>query len=140
MAVNTQFSIAVHLMAALGYNCGAKDIVSASLARSVNTSPSFVRRILAKLSRAGLIDAARGKSGCSKLARPPGKISLLDIYHAVEAPKVFAIHTYPEQKACSVSCQIKSTLEKTQERAQKSLEASLAKVTLADLVADLQTP
>lgn len=137
MAVNTQFSIAVHLMAALGYDCQAKDIVSANLARSVNTSPSFVRRILAKLSKAGLVDAARGKSGCSRLARPPVKISLLDIYRAVDAPKVFAIHTYPEQKACSVSCRIKATLENTQTRAQKSLETSLRKVTLADIVADM---
>lgn len=138
MAVNTQFSIAVHVMAALGFNCGVRDIVSANLAQSVNTSPSFVRRILAKLSKAGLVSAARGKSGCSRLARPPEKISLLDIYLAVDAPKVFAIHSYPEQKACSVSCRIKSTLEQTQGQAQKSLEASLASVTLADLLADLK--
>lgn len=136
MAVNTQFSIAVHIMAGLGH-VGPGESTSARLAQSVNTSPSFVRRILARLSRAGLVDAARGKAGSCRLARPPRKISLLDIYLAVEAPKVFAIHAYPEQKACSVSCHIKSTLEKAQTRAQKSLEESLAKITLADIVEDM---
>src|SRR5260370_28791647 len=52
MARNVQFSIAVHLMAGLAHGCG-KDITSGNLAMSVNTSPSFVRRVLAKLSKAG---------------------------------------------------------------------------------------
>ena len=48
MATNTQFSIAVHIMIALGFN-PERQLTSAQLAKSVNTSPSFVRRVLAKL-------------------------------------------------------------------------------------------
>ena len=62
MANNTQFSIAVHLMAGLACRC-EKDTTSAFLAMSVNTSPSFVRRVLAKLSKAGLVETATGKAG-----------------------------------------------------------------------------
>jgi DNA-binding IscR family transcriptional regulator len=54
MAVNAQFSIAVHLMAALGYRFN-EEAISGDLAGSVNTGASFVRRTLAKLSKAGLI-------------------------------------------------------------------------------------
>src|SRR5436309_3391013 len=99
MAVNTQFSIAVHLMAASGYHCG-EDTTSSRLALSVNTSPSFVRRVVSKLAKAGLIQTTTGKSGSCRLARDAKSISLLDIYRAVDAPKVFSIHTYPEQKPC----------------------------------------
>ena len=62
MATNTQFSIAVHLMLALGYG-GGQQATSGELAKSINTSPSFVRRILAKLSKANLVSTTTGKSG-----------------------------------------------------------------------------
>jgi Rrf2 family protein len=137
VAVNTQFSIAVHIMAGLGYDC-RKDRTSSHLARSVNTSPSFVRRILSKLSKAGLIDTVKGKAGACWLARNPDKISLLDIYEAVDAPKAFAIHKYPVQKPCPVSCGIKSSLKKALVKTQKSMEESLAKISLADVIADMK--
>src|SRR5215468_12281650 len=97
MPVNTQFSIAVHIMVGLGYYVGT-DATSGELASSVNTSPSFVRRVLAKLSRAGLVETATGKAGACWLAKDAKKISLLDIYKAVGAPEAIAIHSYKEQK------------------------------------------
>jgi len=138
MAVNTQFSIAVHILAGLGYGCG-EDITSARLAASVNTSPSFVRRVLAKLSKAGLINTATGKAGACWLARDAKKISLLEVYLAVGAPKVFAIHAYAEQNECAVSCHIKTALEKVLKKTQKATDTALAKITLADVLADLKT-
>jgi len=137
MAVNIQFSIAVHLMAGLAYRCG-KDATSAQLAMSVNTSASFVRRTLAKLSRAGLIETTTGKAGACRLAKNPEKISLLDIYEAVDAPKAFAIHAYAEQKPCPVSCNIKAALEKALARTQKAMEQSLAKISLAEIISDIK--
>ena len=79
MAVSTQFSIAVHMMAGLGYT-GASDMTSTQLAASVNTSPSFVRRVLSKLSKADLVSTTMGKTGSTALARDPKQISLLEIY------------------------------------------------------------
>ncbi|MDR3458515.1 MAG: Rrf2 family transcriptional regulator [Verrucomicrobiae bacterium] len=137
MAVNTQFSIAVHLLAGLACQDG-QETTSGHLAMSVNTSPSFVRRTLAKLSKAGLVETTTGKSGACRLARKPGRISLLDVYHAVDAPKVFAIHEYAPQKPCVVSCNIKMALEKALAKTQAAMEASLAAITLADIVSDLK--
>jgi Rrf2 family protein len=105
----------------------------------VNTSPSFIRRTLAKLAKAGLIETSKGKNGCCRLARKPSKISLLDIYLAVEAPKAFSIHRYEALKPCRVSCNIKSALEKALDQTQRGMERSLAKITLADLLSDIQT-
>lgn len=136
MPVNNQFSIAVHLMAGLGY--APTEVTSASLAKSVNTSPSFVRRVLAKLSKANLVCTRMGKTGSTGLARNPSDISLLDIYRAVDAPKAASIHDYPVQKSCPVSCGIKSSMDKVFERSQKAFEASLASTTLAEVIAGLQ--
>jgi Rrf2 family protein len=137
MAVNTQFSIAVHILAGLACGCD-KGVTSAHLAMSVNTSPSFVRRTLAKLSKAGLVETATGKAGSCWLAKDAKAISLLDIYRAVDAPKAFAIHNYSAQKVCTVSCHIKSALEKALAKTQKAMETSLAEISLAQIVADVK--
>jgi Rrf2 family protein len=136
MPANTQFSIAIHIMAGLACGCD-KDLTSTDLAASVNTSPSFVRRVLAKLSRAGLVETATGKAGKTWLARDPKRISLLDIYRAVDAPAAFAIHAYAEQRNCPVSCHIKAALDKALKKTQKAMETSLAETTLAQIVADM---
>ncbi|MGA9777085.1 MAG: Rrf2 family transcriptional regulator [Verrucomicrobiia bacterium] len=136
MAVNTQFSIAVHILAGLAYRNG-RDAVSAELASSVNTSPSFVRRTLARLSRAGLVETATGKAGACWLAKDAKNISLLDIYKAVDAPKAFSIHHYTEQKACPVSCHIKTALDKALDKTQKAMETSLDDISLAQIVSQV---
>ena len=137
MAINTQFPIAVHIMAALGYRRG-QDTTSALLATSVNTSPSFVRRILAKLSKAGLVETAMGKGGACWLAKDARNISLLDIYEAVDAPKAFSIHGYTEQKACHVSCNIKNALDHALDKTQKAMESSLKEITLEKIITDIR--
>ena len=91
---NVQFTVAAHIMAALGFRHG-EGLSSATLADSVNADPTFVRKSLSKLSKAGLVVTKRGKSGASVLARPPRQITLLDIYRASTAPPPFAIHSYP---------------------------------------------
>lgn len=138
MANNIQFSIAVHLLAGLACGCDQKGVTSSRLAKSVNTSPSFVRRTLARLSKAGLVEATTGKAGACWLAKEPKNISLLDIYRAVDAPRAFAIHDYSEQKTCFVSCHIKTALEKALTQTQKAMEASLAEISLAQIVSDVK--
>jgi len=134
---SVQFTVAVHIMAALGFHDG-EEISSATLAGSVNADPSFVRKSLSKLSKAGLVVTKRGKSGASVLARPPRQISLLDIYRASAAPPAFAIHSYPVDKRCPVSFNLKECMSGVLSQAQDSFERSLAKITLANLVGQIR--
>ncbi len=134
---NRQFSIAVHLMAGLGASAG-QGIPSGVLAKSVNTSPSFVRRVVSKLSRAGLIRTTTGKSGACMMTKDARTVTLLDIYRAVEAPKVFTIHDYPVRRDCTISCGIKAAMGKVLDSAQRSMEAGLKKITLSDVLDDLK--
>jgi len=124
-------------MAALGYYHG-EEISSATLAESVNADPTFVRRSLSKLSKAGLVVTKRGKSGASMLSRSPRQITLLDIYRASAAPPAFAIHSYPVEKRCPVSCHLKECMSELLSQAQNSFERSLAKITLAHLVGQIR--
>jgi Rrf2 family protein len=135
-ATNVQFTVAAHILAALALRHG-EGIPSSDLAGSVHADPSFVRKSLSKLAKAGLVVARRGKGGASLLARPPKQITLLDIYRASAAPPVFAIHDYPVDKNCPVSCNIKISMSTVLAKAQGSFEKSLAKITLADVVAEI---
>ena len=134
---SVQFTVAAHIMAALGYYHG-EEISSAVLAESVSADPTFVRKSLSKLSKAGLVETKRGQSGASVLARPPRLITLLDIYRASAAPPAFAIHSYPVDKRCPVSRNLKECMSRVLSETQNSFEKSLAKITLADLVGQIR--
>src|SRR5258707_9395188 len=99
---SVQFTVAAHIMASVGYFRG-EEISSATLDDSVNADPTFVRKSLSKLSKAGLVVTKRGKSGASVLARPPRQIRRWDIYRASTAPPPFAIHSNPVKKGWAVS-------------------------------------
>src|SRR5580700_464595 len=134
---SVQFAVAAHIMAALGYRHG-EEVSSTILADSVNADPTFVRKSLSKLSKAGLVVTKRGQSGASVLARPPRQITLLEIYRASAAPRAFAIHSYPIEKRCPVSCHLKQCMSGLLSQAQNSFERSLGKITLADLVGQIR--
>jgi Rrf2 family protein len=136
MPANVQFTVAAHIMAALGFFHG-KEIPSASLAESVNADPTFVRKSLSKLSKAGLITTTRGKDGASTLTRSPKRITLLDIYRASAAPPTFAIHRYRELKRCPISRNIKGCMSTVLGKAQKSFEKTLDGITLAEIVGEI---
>ena len=131
-SVNTQFSIAVHVLAALANY--ERPFTSEVLAGSVNANPVFVKRVLVKLSKAKLVKTTVGKSGGYALAKSPKSISLLDIYSAVNPPSVFAVHCYPSNKMCIVSSNIKEVMHEVLTDTQKVLESDLKQTTLENIV------
>lgn len=46
----------------------------------------LLARIMARLSRAGLVESSQGRGGGSRLARPPQEITLRDAVEAAEGP------------------------------------------------------
>jgi len=135
-SVNTQFSIAVHVLAAIA-NYKAT-FTSEVLAGSVNANPVFVKRILVKLSKAKLAKTTVGRSGGYGLARSPKSISLFDIYSAVNPPDAFAIHAYPKTKACVVSRNIKEVMSDVLVGTQEAVRRDLRQTTLADVVSKIR--
>ena len=136
-ATSVQFTVAAHIMAALGYFHG-EEVSSATLAESVKADPTFVRKSLSKLSKAGLIVTTRGKNGASTLTRSPEQVTLLDIYRASAAPPTFAIHNYPVEKRCPISRNIKECMSSVLKKGQNSFENALDRITLADVVREIR--
>ena len=85
MKYPTRLSDAVHILAfiALYPNC---DLTSNKLAESVQTNPAYVRQLMSALRKGGLLVSVKGHPRPA-LAREPEKITLLDVYRAVEGNK-----------------------------------------------------
>ncbi|MDQ8698220.1 Rrf2 family transcriptional regulator [Hyphomicrobium sp. LHD-15] len=66
---------------------GDKALSSRDLAELQGISPSFLAKIFPKLEKAGIVSATEGVRGGYRLARPPEKISFLDIVDAIEGDK-----------------------------------------------------
>ena len=132
--INNKFSVGVHIMTALGDHHG-EQVTSAHLTASVRAHESRVRSVLSKLVKAGLVMASRGRHGFSSLSRPANRISLLEIYRAVEAPPIFSIHEYPREKTCRTSCTHKEAMVELLGDTQRAVEARLGRRMLSEMVA-----
>ena len=119
-------------MTALAFSGEVMD--SRALARSVNTNPVVVRRILLALRAAGLIETAAGKHGGARLRKPPEKISLRDIYDAIESRPVIAVSARKAWRHCPVSCRMKTIMASVAENAEGAMRRHLAAVTVGKLL------
>jgi Rrf2 family protein len=128
----TRFSVAVHALALIEHTAGER-LSSEAIAHSVGTNASFVRRVLAMLGHAGLVKSSAGVAG-ARLARVPGKITLLDVYRAVdmEDEHRLAIHEDPNH-CCVIGRHIRGALDAVIGPAEAAFEAQLGRRTLADV-------
>jgi Rrf2 family protein len=125
--------MAVHVLAVLAYKEGDR-VTSGLLASSVNTNPVIIRRLLLALQRAKLVETSKGTGSGSRLSRAPGRITLAEIYRAVEAAEPFRRPSRKPNAACPVGNCIRETLERIFTSAERAMEQDLAKNTLASVM------
>ncbi|MDU7476058.1 MAG: Rrf2 family transcriptional regulator, partial [Paenibacillus macerans] len=77
--ISTRFSIAVHTLSLIAVT---PDCTGDFIAGSVNTNPVIIRRIMGMLKKAGLVEVRPGVGGAA-LLKEPDRITLLDVYRAV---------------------------------------------------------
>ena len=78
--MDTKFSVAVHVLILISES--PNPLNSDQMARSVGTNASYIRKILALLKKAEIVDGHRGISGYS-LTVAPEQLTLLQIYQVV---------------------------------------------------------
>ena len=132
-----RFAVAVHVLAVLAYKEG-ESVTSARLASSVNTNPVVIRRLLLLLQAAGFIETSKGAGAGSRLRRKPERITLAEVYQAVETDEPFATHSKKPNQACPVGNCIQAELEKVFSAADNALQGELAKTNLADILKSVQ--
>ena len=113
MSTSARFSVAIHILAALGYleRKGVEWVTSKQIAKSVNTNAVVIRELLRALKHAGLVESKEGKGGGVRLARAASRISLHEIYAAVEGEALLAANSKPKYAPCPVSCGMKAVFK-----------------------------
>lgn len=134
--MNSRFAVAVHTLTLIAQGEG-EPVTSEYIAGSVNTNPSLVRRILSQLTRAGLTTSQMGTGGGALLARPADRITLRDVYRAVDGGELFALHREQPNPACPVGRNIQALLETRIDAATRALEAELDRTTIADALTEV---
>lgn len=110
---------------------------SESLAQSLGTNSAFIRKIMAKLSRAGLILTKRGQSGGVSLLKNPKDISLKDIYLAAN-DRINLSEVKKTRSDCSVSCSAQNILLKLSSRLESAHLLILSRIKLSHLTKDIK--
>lgn len=131
MAANSQFSVAVHILAILAKNSGER-VTSDCIARSVNTNPVVIRRLLCQLGQAHLVISQTGAAGGTRLAKTPETINLAEVYKAVSPKDIFALHPNTPNQDCPIGKNIEAVLCRLQKEIDKTVEQRLAQHTLLD--------
>lgn len=136
LAMDTKFSVALHIMVMVSES---EDIQNSdTLAKSVNTNPSYIRKITALLKKADLIDSTQGKSGMS-LLKNSKDIDLLEIYHAVHPTEVKLLNVHTDVNPdCPVGQNIEAVLNPIFTDAEQQLFASLQSRTLHDVITQMK--
>ena len=135
--MDTKFSVAVHVLILVSES--PAPINSDQMAMSVGTNASYVRKILALLKKAGIVDGHRGISGCTLLI-PPEQLTLLQIYQAVmeePSPHLLDIHQNPSDR-CIVGRHIRPVLSGMFSGVEDAFANALGEKTLADCIAGIQ--
>ncbi len=139
MAATSQFSIAVHILTMLAKTCSER-VKSEYLAKSVNTNPVVIRRLLCSLQEAGLVISQVGASGGTCLSRLPENIRLSEVYKVVSPGDIFSLHPKTPNQDCPVGKNIEAILCRLQKEIDKTIEEKLAEYTLRDVIAMVEHP
>lgn len=129
--------MAVHVLTLMAW-ADEEPLKSEQVAESVNTNAVVIRRMLCELAEANLVVSQTGAMGGSKLARLPERITLLDIYQAVESRGVFSLHRHPPNPDCPVGVNIGTVLNDVLDEVDSAVEGVLANMTLRDVVSRLK--
>ncbi len=138
MAANSQFSMAVHVLAMLAKS-GDDNVKSECIAASVNTNAVVIRRLLGQLNQANLVTSQTGAAGGTRLARRPSDISLCEIYKAVTCGEVFALHAKSPSQDCPIGKNIEAVLCNLQKEIEKTVGEKLGQFTLASVIEMVET-
>lgn len=130
---NTRFPVALHVVTLLADR--PDDVISSEMmAGSVGTNPVHLRRVLAGLREAGLVESRPGQGGGWRLTAEAGDITLGDVWRATRGDDVLiAVHqgTNPQ---CPIGSRMDDVLGDVVERVDAAVQDTLDGSTVADLL------
>ena len=136
MAANSLLAGAVQILCVIAWR-GDEGSNAELLAKSLDTNPVVVRRILKALEGEGLVALRPGRHGGVELLRSPADITLEDVYKAVEPDgSLFALRERGNAH-CPVNRAMQRALPKLFDTADAVVRGELRRTRLSTLVENI---
>jgi Rrf2 family protein len=126
----------LHILMHMSLSSGT--FTSESLSKAMNTNPVVVRRVMAGLREHGFVTSEKGHHGGWRLACDLGKVTLYDIYSALELPSLIAMESRNASTECLVEKAVNATTDEIFDFAEKQILNKFKTVTLAQLQETIQ--
>jgi Rrf2 family protein len=121
-------NIGVHAMAYLASSGGDAVVTLREISSRLNCSSSHLAKVLAKLTRADLLESHTGAAGGYRLKVDPGETSILSIVEAIDGPLPWTGCLLGTPICAPGSCVFRELLDDMRER----FTSHLSGITLAD--------
>lgn len=132
MKRNSRLSLALHSLSHMAGEPG-RVRTSADIADHAGTNPVVVRRVLGKLREAGLLTSEKGHAGGWKLAKAAERITLADVYLALDEKLVAGSGDDTEPSHCSVEIGLQSRVAEVLHDIEESLVERLRETKISDV-------
>ena len=132
MSANSRTATAAQILCVIAWR-GEGGTDATQIAKSLQTNPVVVRKMLKALEQAGLVTIRPGRNGGVRLARSSHAITLDQIHRAIDDGNILVLRAGINRR-CPVSICMPGLLTPVFEAAAQAVDRTLSGVTLASLV------
>ena len=134
--MDSSFNLAVHALVCLSHS--GRSLSSEALAENICTNSTRVRRVMAGLKKAGMVETREGSDGGYRLCADPAALSLRQVAEAVNACFVdCAWRSGDIDRECAICSGMAGVMDALYRQMNEQCAAYLAQITIADIEAQL---
>jgi len=136
--VDSSFNLAVHALVCLSHS--GRSLSSEALAENICTNPTRVRRVMAGLKKAGMVETREGLDGGYRLTADPATLTLRQVAEAVNTRFVdCAWHSGDIDRDCAICSGMAGVMDALYRSMNEQCAAYLSRITIADIETQLFT-
>ena len=136
--MDSSFNLAVHALVCLSHS--GRSLSSEALAENICTNPTRVRRVMAGLKKAGMVETREGLDGGYRLTADPATLTLRQVAEAVNTRFVdCAWHSGDIDRDCAICSGMAGVMDALYRNMNEECAAYLAQITITDIETQLFT-
>ena len=136
--MDSSFNLAVHALVCLSHS--ERSLSSEALAENICTNPTRVRRVMAGLKKAGMVETREGLDGGYRLCADPACLTLRQVAEAVNTRFVdCAWHSGDIDRDCAICSGMAGVMDALYRNMNEECAAYLSHITITDIETQLFT-
>ncbi len=134
--MDSSFNLAVHALVCLSHS--GRSLSSEALAENICTNPTRVRRVLAGLKKAGMVETREGLDGGYRLWADPAALTLRQVAEAINTRFVdCAWHSGDIDRDCAICSGMAGVMDALYRQMNEQCAAYLSHITITDIETQL---